>query len=198
MDISRIARAYDAISAIYLRNREMLKSGRHVRQLLKYLPKQSTILDLGCGAGVPVDDLLLKAGHHVIGIDISREQIKLARKHCPAGEYLVRDIADLHQGEYQVEGVVAMYSMFHLSRSKQGAVVKTIASFLSASGMFLVTMGDRAFEGEHTLYGAKLWSSQYGTEKNREIITEAGFDIVSESIDTSGGERHQVLLCKKR
>jgi 16S rRNA G527 N7-methylase RsmG len=57
---------YDPIVKEYLATRDRLKSGKYVQQLLKYLPKKSTILDLGCGAGVPVDDILIKAGNFVL------------------------------------------------------------------------------------------------------------------------------------
>lgn len=189
--------SYDQIAGVYLANRDRLKSGKYVRQLLKYLPKNSTILDLGCGAGVGVDDILLKAGHHVIGIDISSEQIKLARKMCPRGEFRVGDIQDLQVGEYQVNAVVSFYTIFHVPREKQGELLKKAASFLPMGGMLLITMGDREFEGEHILYGESMWSSQWGTAKNKELVEQAGFLILQDKIETSGGERHQVILAEK-
>ena len=106
--------SYDEIAGVYLANRNKLKSGKYVQQLLKYLPKNSRVLDLGCGAGVPVDDLLLKAGHRVIGMDISSEQIELAKNNCCEGEYLVGDIQDLRESEYRVDGVVSFYTIFHV------------------------------------------------------------------------------------
>lgn len=195
MDIVR--EGYDKAARTYLANRDRLKSGKYVRQLLKYLPKNSTILDLGCGAGVGVDDILLKAEHHVIGIDISSEQIKLARKMCPRGEFGVGDIQDLQVGEYQVNAVVSFYTIFHVPREKQGELLKKAASFLPRGGMLLITMGDREFEGEHILYGESMWSSQWGTAKNKELVEQAGFLILQDKIETSGGERHQVILAEK-
>jgi SAM-dependent methyltransferase len=102
---------YDKIALTYLLNRDNLKSSKYVSQLLKYLPKKSLVLDLGCGAGVPVDDVIIKAGHSVVGIDISPEQIKLARKNCRGGDYLVGDILDLKDKEYQVEAVISFYTI---------------------------------------------------------------------------------------
>lgn len=189
---------YDLIASEYLANRERLKSGKYVQKLLKLLPKNATVLDLGCGAGVPVDDVLIKAGHSVIGIDNSIEQIKLARKNCPRGTYEVRDIMELKRDEYMVEAVVSFYTWFHLPRAKQQERLETIASYLKKRGTLLITMGDREFEGEHTLYGARVWSSQFGSQKNRQIVELAGVEIIFEEIDTSGGERHQVILAKKR
>ena len=189
--------SYDTIAGTYLANRDRLKSGKYVQQLLKYLPKNSTILDLGCGAGVPVDDVLLKAGHEVIGIDISSEQIKLARKNCPRGQFMVSDIQDLQMGEYQVEAIISFYTIFHVPREEQGELLKKLASFLPEGGLLLITMGDREFEGEHVLHGEKMWSSQFGTAKNRKMVEGAGFRVITDELDTSGGERHQVLVAEK-
>jgi ubiquinone/menaquinone biosynthesis C-methylase UbiE len=193
-----VADGYNKMANTYLADRDRLKSGKYVSQLLKYLPKQSTILDLGCGAGVPVDDLLLKAGHSVVGIDISSEQIKLARKHCPRGEFLVGDISDLQEGDYSVEAVVSFYTFFHTPREQQGKLLKIIASYLEKGGLLLISMGDREFEGDHELHGVKMWSSQFGTAKNRTLVESAGFVIIVDELDNSGGERHQIILAKRR
>lgn len=197
MDMQAIGQAYDQMAERYLANRARLKSDKYVHKLLKYLPKQTTILDLGCGAGIPIDDILLKAGHEVIGLDISRQQIKLARKNCPRGQYLVQDIATLKKGAYQAQAIVSFYALFHIPRSQHGIFLQILTSFLPKGGMLLITMGDREFEGNHVLYGASLWSSQYGTIKNRAIVVSAGFDIILDEIDVSGGERHQIILAVK-
>ncbi len=197
MQTDLVRQGYDKIASEYLAGRANLKSGKYIQQLLKLLPKNSTILDLGCGAGVPVDDLLLKAGHSVIGIDISGEQIKLARENCPGGEFVARDIQDLKKTEYKVAAIVSFYAIFHIPRQMQQKWFKTIASYLPKGGLIMVTMGDREFEGQHMLYGQTLWSSQHGTVKNRQMMEAAGFRIVLAEIDTSGGERHQVLMGEK-
>jgi len=188
---------YDKVARTYLTNRDRLKSGKYVQQLLKYLSKNSRVLDLGCGAAVPIDDILLKAGHSVTGIDISGEQIKLARKKCPEGEYSVGDICELREGKYKAEAVVSFYTIFHISRDKQAGILKIIASCLKQGGMLLITMGDREFEGEHVLHGVNMWSSQYGTAKNRQLVESSGFKILMDELDTSGGERHQIILAQK-
>lgn len=190
--------SYDKIAAVYLANRSNLKSAKYVQRLLKDLPKQANILDLGCGAGAPVDDLFLKAGHAVVGIDIASEQIKLARKQCPGAEYIVDDIQNLKPGQYSVQAVVSFYAIFHIPRERQAEWFKTISTYLPKGGKLLVTMGDREFEGKHLLYGQPVWSSQYGTVKNRQMIEAAGFKVLIDEIDTSGGERHQVVMGEKR
>lgn len=189
---------YNKIATMYMEQRGRLRSEKYVRQLLKYLPKQSTVLDLGCGGGAPVDDLLLKAGHRVIGIDLSPKMIEMARKLCPRGQYLVGDIRELSEGEYSVQVVVSFYTFFHIPREEQARLLKTIASFLPKGGILLITMGDREFEGTHQMHGEEMWASQYGTERNRRMVEAARFKVILDEIDASGGERHQIILGEKR
>ncbi|MFH1244294.1 MAG: class I SAM-dependent methyltransferase [bacterium] len=188
---------YDKMARQYLDQRGRLKTNKYVHRLIKYLPRQATILDLGCGAGIPVDDILLKAGHSVVGIDISSQQIKLARKNCPQGEYIVRDINELKPREYQAQAVISFYTMFHLPRTQHAKLLQIMASYLPSGGMLLLTMGDREFEGEHVLCNEPMWSSQWGTAKNHQLVEQAGFRIILEEIDGSGGERHQLILGRK-
>ena len=197
MNTQLVKDGYDKVANIYLANRDRLKSGKYVQQLLKLLPKKSSILDLGCGAGVPVDDILIKAGHFVTGIDISSEQIKLARKKCRGGEFIVRDIQELQQKEFNFDAVVSFYTLFHIPKNDHQQILRTIASYLTIGGIILITMGDREFEGQHALHDIPMWSSQFGTEKNIELVKKAGFKILSNEIDTSGGERHLVILAQK-
>lgn len=188
---------YDRMANKYLSERDKLKTAKYLYQLMKYLPKNAKILDLGCGAGIPVDDILIKAGHEVTGIDISTQQVKLARKNCPRGDYLVGDIANLKKNEYSVNAIVCFYTLFHLPRTQHKKLLTIMYSFLQKNGMLLMTMGDREFEGRHILHGEEMWSSQYGTKQNTKLVTESGFEILMNEIDNSGGERHQILLVRK-
>lgn len=197
MKTSLVRSGYDQIAKTYFKNRVRLKSDKYVQKLIKVLPKQSTILDLGCGAGAPVDNWLIKAGHQVVGIDISSEQIKLARRNCPRGEYRVGDIAELRVGQYQVQAVISFYTWFHLPRDRHGQILTIVSSYLGRGGLLLLSMGDREFEGAHQMDGIVMWSSQYGPGKNRELVERAGFRVLLDEIDPSGGERHQVILAEK-
>lgn len=192
-----VARGYDQMAAAYLAERAALKSGKYVQKLLTLLPKRAQILDLGCGAGVPVDDLFLKKGHQVTGIDISPVMIARARRACPEGDYLVGDIQDLPPGAYQVDAVVSFYALFHLPRARHQQYLTTWLTYLPVGGYLLVTLGDRDFEGMHLLHGAKLWSSQWGVAKNRALLARFNLEILIDEVDVSGGERHHVVLARK-
>jgi 2-polyprenyl-3-methyl-5-hydroxy-6-metoxy-1,4-benzoquinol methylase len=67
-----VASAYDGITGSYLaRYRASTVRDYWLAELLKRLPAQggARVLDLGCGAGIPVARRLAAAGHTVIGVD---------------------------------------------------------------------------------------------------------------------------------
>jgi hypothetical protein len=71
-------------------------------------------------------------------------------------------------------------------------------SFLPLGGLTLVTMGSAAWEGEEeNFHGTRMYWSHYGSGKNMEIVERAGFEVIFDEIDTSGGEKHQILLARK-
>lgn len=164
---------------------------------MKMLPQQASVLDIGCGDGLPVDNLLIKNDFLLFGLDISPVQIERARKNLPQGSFSVKNMLALKAGDYRVDGVVSFYALFHIPRDRHLEMLKKINSFLPEKGILLITMGDKDFEGYHDLLGTKMWSSHFGIEKNRELLIQAGFKIVLDKIDDSGQERHQVILAKK-
>lgn len=193
-----VREGYDKVAQNYSSQRDQFRNDKYLERLVKLLKSGSTILDIGCGAGVPVDKYLVGRGFRVIGIDISEKQIELAKKNVPQAFYKTKDMSELQYGEYQVDGVISFYAIFHTPREQHKELFKKINSFLPKDGLILVTMGAGEWEGtEEDFHGTKMWWSHYGAEKNKEIIKKAGFKILLDEIDTSGNEKHQVVLAYK-
>lgn len=198
MNNSLVQRAYDEMAIDYVSGRDELKTKKYLKLFTNLMRKNSTILDLGCGAGTPVDDVLSKQGFVVTGIDISEKMIELAQKNCKGCEYRIADIQDLKNGEYSVDGIICLYTMFHLPRNKHTEIIRVMASFLPINGPLLISMGDREWEGVHTMYGQKVWASQWGIDKNLQLIRSAGFEIIYDFFDKSGRESHQIILARRK
>jgi len=177
--------------------RDLFVNSRYIERLERLLKPGSLILDLGCGSGKPIDKLFVYRGHSVIGIDIAKKQIKLARKNVPQARYIVKDISDLRKEEFTVDAVISFYTIIHVPRETHRELFEKINSFLPPGGLVLVTMGSSEWQGTGDFYGVNMYWSQYGPEKNREIIQEAGFQLILEEIDTAGAEKHQVILAAK-
>jgi cyclopropane fatty-acyl-phospholipid synthase-like methyltransferase len=198
IDNDLVRQGYNKVADNYFKGRDQFKSKQYLDKLNTHLSPGSTILDIGCGAGVPVDKYLIELGHTVIGIDISERQIELAKQNLPQGNFTVQDMTKLESGEYQMDAVVSFYAIFHTDRENHLDILKKIYGFIKPGGYMLITMGASDWEGkEADFFGGEMYWSHYGAKKNRELVEKIGFDVLLDEIDGSGGEKHQVLLAKK-
>jgi cyclopropane fatty-acyl-phospholipid synthase-like methyltransferase len=179
----------------YAADRPQFASIQYLEAYSKLIERGRTILDVGCGDGRPVDEYLVKQGFAVNGIDSSTQLIELAKKNVPEGFYEVRELSDLREGEYCVDGVVSLYAIFQTSRKKYHKILRTIASFMPNGGAILLTMGSGEWErsGEAVRAAESFWN-HYGAEKNSELLESAGFKIYLSEIDGSANEKHQIIL----
>jgi len=192
-----VGEGYNKIAENYTNQRHQFENVVYLEKLANLLPQESKILDVGCGAGVPVDKFFAAKGYKVYGIDLSKKMIELAKENVPLGHFEVKGMGELKSYEYKVNAVVSFYAIFHTPREAHEELLRKFSSFLDCGGFLLVTMGSSEWEGEEDFHGTKMYWSQYGPEKNREIIKRAGFEITLDEIDLSGGEKHQVILAKK-
>jgi cyclopropane fatty-acyl-phospholipid synthase-like methyltransferase len=190
---------YNKVAEAYLANyRDLFKNNKHLDLLIKYLNPKARILDIGCGAGIPIDKYLIEKGFDVTGIDVSEKQIELAKENLPDGKFKVLDMLELHAGDFHVDAIVSFYAIFHTPRTRHLEILKKMHSFLSDKGYLLVTMGSSEWEGtESNFCGTKMEWSHYDAGTNKQLIQDAGFKILFDEIDTSGGEKHLVVLAQK-
>jgi cyclopropane fatty-acyl-phospholipid synthase-like methyltransferase len=192
-----VRKGYDIIAQRYMGARDQFVNNRYLLNFNSRLKPGSSILDLGCGSGKPIDRFLVNRGHKVIGVDISKKQIKLAKRNVPEARYVVKDISSLHKEEYNVDAVISFYTILHISRDNHQELFYIINSFLPEGGLILVTMASSEWEGIEDFYGVEMYWSHYGPEKNREIIERAGFEVILDEIDASRIDKHQVIMAVK-
>lgn len=190
--------AYNVCAADYSANRDIFTNQKYLDKLLTYLKVNSQILDVGCGAGIPVDDYFVLNGHNVTGVDISEKQIQLARKNVPEATYLIGDMSEMDFQKNSFDAIVSFYAVFHIPRQDHLELFKRIYSFLKDDGLFLATLGYEEWEGCEDFHGVTMRWSQYGMDKNLELLKQAGFEIITAEVDESGGERHFVVLAMKK
>ena len=62
---------YDLIADWYARDRTHLTGLPEVQALANSLPPGASVLDVGCGNGIPLTRFLVEAGFNVLGVDSS-------------------------------------------------------------------------------------------------------------------------------
>lgn len=62
----------------------------------------------------------------------------------------------------------------------------------------MITMGSSEWEGiEDDFHGVKMYWSHYGRKKNLELVKQAGFEIVYETVDISRDEQLLIIFARK-
>jgi SAM-dependent methyltransferase len=189
-----VAAGYDVVAKRYLDWSGKRPSGPRLRWLskaLELIPPGSDVLELGCGAGIPMTAALAD-GRRVTGVDISATQIELARRNVPAATFLQADMTTLDFPAASFGGVVAFYSLTHVPRDEHGPLLERIAQWLRPGGLFVASMGVDDDPGgvEQDWLGVDMYFSHFGARKNRRLVERAGFQIESAEIDAEPEDRH--------
>ncbi|MEM9046642.1 MAG: methyltransferase domain-containing protein [Pseudomonadota bacterium] len=196
---ARVKAGYDKIARAYAEARNQKSTLPHLEKLNVELTPGSVILDLGCGAGLPVDRWLIEAGHHVIGVDLSDQMLALARENVPKAQYQQGDIAALERGQFAVDAIVCIFALFHTERTKHREILQNMRSFLSTNGHLLITTGQMDWVGAEPFFGAEIWWSHYDGDAYHRMIEESGFEIIASdrhSSDLPKDDWHPIFLAR--
>jgi SAM-dependent methyltransferase len=173
--------------------------------LMTLLPERARVLDLGCGAGVPVARTL-GARFDVVGADISASQLALARKQAPGVALIRADMEHLHFAPASFDAVVSFYAIFHIQRKHQPELFARIHDWLRPGGLLLASLGrtDGPSYTEQDFFGVEMYWSHYDRDRYRDLLRDAGFESVEESTLTHGYrddgapvEQHPLFLVSK-
>ena len=161
-----------------------------LEDLASLLPPAAAVLDLGCGAGVPVTRWLADRCFAVTGVDVSARQLDLARTHVPEATFIKADMAEVTFEPETFDAVVAFHSIIHVPRTEHPALLGRIHRWLRPEGAFLATMTLTDYEGtddDWEGWGAPMVWSHYDRDTNLAMLREAGFGIRSAEPRTGGG-----------
>lgn len=146
------------------------------------LPSGSRVLDLGCGTGVPTARQLVDAGHDVVGIDISEEMIRIARREVPGADFRVLDIADLESEDLGTfDGVAAFFSLLMLPRDEIPVALRMVHRLLRPGGLLTLSMVEADLDAcAIPFLGNNVRVSGYLREDLRTVVQDAGFTVEGE------------------
>lgn len=114
------------------------KYGEGVTELLE-LPRNSLVIDLGCGNGA-LSGLLREKGFRVVGMDASAEQLALAKRSFPDISFIQADATDFTAAE-PAEAVFSNAVFHWIDREKQPDMLSCIHRALKPGGQLVFEMG---------------------------------------------------------
>jgi SAM-dependent methyltransferase len=183
-DADRIVGLYQRHAATWdrLRSPGSLFEQPWLDRFLALIPTGGSILDLGCGAGLPISGYWIRQGRNVTGVDSSPPLIELCCERFPDQDWIVADMRSLDLGR-RFAGIVAWHSFFHLTPEDQQGMFPVFAQHVGCGGALMFTSGPQhgsvlgEFEGE-PLYHGSLDPNEY-----RALLDQTGFEVVEHVSD---------------
>jgi len=134
--------------------------------------KDKQLLDLSCGEGYNTR-ILAKKGASVIGVDFSREMVKLARRREKRDRlgirYCVSDAADLKElGSERFDVVTCFMALMDIELYEDA--ISQVARVLKKNGRFVFSITHPCFEYGDTVGGQPI--AEWKNEEGKENATE--------------------------
>ncbi|OCT48688.1 hypothetical protein CLCR_05136 [Cladophialophora carrionii] len=172
-----------------------------VKTAISMLPPGSRVLDVGCGTGMPVSELLSTAGLEVFGFDISPKMVHYAQSRVK-GTFVVSDMLQYQPpaGPQQFAGVFIIFAHLQLSYADFHAAAYKFAQMLQPGGILVLGQmpADKYVRAESDWDATRTYVEDYdapfmgemlptlalSADGQLEFLRSMGLEIVSNKIDT--------------
>ncbi|RPJ25379.1 MAG: class I SAM-dependent methyltransferase [Chloroflexi bacterium] len=203
MDFKKTVKdGYNAIADRYLAERRR-DSGdvRLLDEFMEKLPVNAQVLDAGCGAGIPISQLLSER-FQVTGVDFSEAQIELAKKHVPNARFICQDMTKLDFPENTFDGICSYYAIIHIPREEHQPLLANFHRMLKPGGFALLCLGAENLidDIDENYLGTRMYWSHYDAQTYLKMLKGCGFSIIwSKRVadETCQGAGHLFVLAQK-
>jgi cyclopropane fatty-acyl-phospholipid synthase-like methyltransferase len=162
-----------------------------VRHWVSSLPRKSSILDLGCGTGIPITKVLIDQGMVVYGIDASQSLLNEFRKKFPTSSVENAAVESSLFFERKFDAIIAWGLIFLISEENQIKVLQKTARSLKDGGKFLFTAPAERTEWEDIM--SKQRSISLGAKKYKQILFGSGLSLIEEFKDEAGNHYYSAV-----
>lgn len=206
-DLGRLRDSYDRVADVYVdTGAGDLAPHPWLRAVLDAFAQEvrdlGPVLDVGCGPG-QASAYLGGHGVDVSGVDLSPRMVELARRAHPHLRFEVGSATELRPAEASLGGVLAWWSLFHLSRADVSSVMGTLAGALVPGGQLV--WGTHVGDGEahrtdpYGVEGVSWTTVRWQPEEMAAVLTAVGLQPVVElRFPPLWGGSPQALLVARR
>ena len=203
MDFKKTVKdGYNTIADRYLAERTRdSQDVRLLNEFMERLPAGAEVLDAGCGAGIPISQILSER-FKVMGVDFSDAQIELARKNVPGARFICEDMTRLNFPDETFDGITSYYAIIHIPRAEHQALLDNFHRMLKPGGLALLCLGAEHLidDVDEDYLGTRMYWSHYDTDTYLKILKQGGFSIIwSKHVTdaTCEGAGHLFVLIQK-
>ena len=183
---------YEGVAVAFLAGRGRAPStaigASAVRDWARTLPPGATVLDLGCGSGMPITKVLVDEGLNVYAVDASPSFVQAFRNNLPEIPVACEAVEDSLFFGRMFDGVVAWGLIFLLRAEEQRRLIQRVAAILVPGGRLLFTScaGTEPLVWNDAMTG--LESRSLGAVEYRRALSSVDLSLIREYEDE--GENH--------
>jgi 2-polyprenyl-3-methyl-5-hydroxy-6-metoxy-1,4-benzoquinol methylase len=193
--ISDKSNGYEEIASIFISARGQNVSGVGASVVADWsdtLADGASVLDLGCGTGVPITQTLIERGFDVYGVDASASMVAAFRARFPTTPVECAAVEDSNFFGRTFEGVVAWGLFFLLDAEDQRRLIAKVAAVLPSGGRFLFTAPSQSCSWTDVM--TDRTSISLGHDEYRNALEAEGMSLVGTQRDE--GENHYYFALK--
>lgn len=158
-----------------------------------YLEEGASIIDLGGGTG-KLTNYFNKNGYNAICYDFSENMMKYAKKTYPDIQFILDDIVNInnHFNKLSIDGIIAMYSLFHIPKENINKLFLDINNLLKKNGIFCFSLqlgnGEKFVDEPYLKENGKniLYMNYLNKNEIYNLLNKSNFDIIYET------EKHEI------
>ena len=133
---------YDKIFDWYVSARSQDAGVEAIKKFTQNLQPGSKVLELGCGYGFPIANMLHKLGFNLYGIDSSIKMVKRFKKELPCVPVQCSNVLNSTFFNTRFDAIIAYGFITHLPHEQQVKVMEKVSDHLQSDGVFLFNSGD--------------------------------------------------------
>jgi cyclopropane fatty-acyl-phospholipid synthase-like methyltransferase len=190
MEVDR-SNGWEAVAARFVAERSSIAAAT-LRSWCRALPAGASVLDLGCGCGVPISAALMAKGCLESAVDASPAMVAAFRQRFPQARVACEPAEESSFFNSTFHAIVAVGLLFLLPADGQRALICRVRAALQPGGRFLFTAPVQAVAWTDTMMGGPCLS--LGDEAYRSALAAAGLHVVGEFVDE--GENHYYDACR--
>lgn len=174
---------YNKVADWFAENRDKgLMEKKYLDELILHLDADSSVLDLGCGTGIPILGYFLSQKLNITGVDASDKILSIAKKNFPSTQFIRADMRELSLHK-TFDAIVAWHSFFHLPAEDQPAMFATFKAHLNPGGILLFSSGTTHGEAWGQIDGEKLFHGSLNTEEYQKLLTDHHFTLLIHQVN---------------
>lgn len=161
------------------------------------IPEGGSIVDIGCGSGLPIAVELIERGFDVTGVYGTLTMIGLFKHNLPGVAVHLADMRELALGQC-FQGLWAWDSFFHLSPDDQRDIFPRFQAHAEPGAALMFSSGNAEGEAIGELEGDRLYHGSLDPDEYRSLLDGAGFTVIAHVVEDPDCGHRTIWLARQR